>query len=117
MLFKDLDFYSAYISSIQLKKQQSFLLSGAKLLLLTCHVRPFVVSRWNLARLLCITFMLQSFSLCGPAEVCREYEFGGRRPEQAVPPRENTFPALRPSRLEPQRLDGPPSGGVRLLLQ
>lgn len=42
-------------------------------------------------------FMLQPVCLCGPAEICREHEFGGRGPEQAVPSRENTLPALRPS--------------------
>jgi len=57
------------------------------------------------------------FFLSGPAEVCRERELRGCGPEQAVPPTEDAFPAVRPSRLEPQRLDGPESGGVRMLLQ
>ena len=59
----------------------------------------------------------QSLSPCGPADVRGERELRGRRPEQAVPPGENALPAVRPSQLEPQRLDGPQSGGVWLLLQ
>lgn len=78
----------------------------------------FLSGTW-LACLLCVTFtqrsQVQSLPLC--AEIRGEREFGGRGAEQAVPPRENSLPALRPSRLEPQRLDGPQSGGVRLLLQ
>lgn len=65
---------------------------------------------------LCLT-SLPPLSPCVSAEICREQEFRGRRREQAAPPCENTFPALRPSLLEPQWLDGPPSGGVWLLLQ
>lgn len=55
--------------------------------------------------------------LLSPAEVCREWELGDHRSEQAVPPCENTLPAIRPSWLEPQWLDGPQGGGVRVLLQ
>lgn len=55
--------------------------------------------------------------LLSPAEVCRERELGERRSEQAVPPCEDTLPAIRPSWLEPQWLDGPQGGGVRVLLQ
>lgn len=51
------------------------------------------------------------------AETRRERELGGCGPEPAVPPRQDTLPALHTSGLEPQRLDGPQSGGVRLLLQ
>lgn len=52
-----------------------------------------------------------------PAETHRERELGGCGPEPAVPPSQDTLPPLRTSGLEPQRLDGPQSGGVRLLLQ
>lgn len=56
-------------------------------------------------------------SLCAPTETHRECELGGCGPEPAVPPGQDTLPALRTSGLEPQQLDGPQSGGVRLLLQ
>ncbi|KAF7643634.1 hypothetical protein LDENG_00236140 [Lucifuga dentata] len=50
-------------------------------------------------------------------EVGGKRELGGRGAEQAVALAENPFPASGPSGLEPQRLAGPQTGGVRLLLQ
>lgn len=52
-----------------------------------------------------------------PAELRGEREPGGRGAEQAVAAGEDPVPALRPSGLEPQRVDGPEGGGVRLPLQ
>lgn len=52
-----------------------------------------------------------------PTETRRERELRGCGPEQAVPPHQDTIPALRTPGLEPQRVDGPQSGGVRMLLQ
>ena len=54
-------------------------------------------------------------SLC--AEVCGEHELRGSGPEQTEPLGENPLPALRSPGLEPQRLAGPQSGGVRMFLQ
>lgn len=54
---------------------------------------------------------------CVLAEARRERELRGCGPEPAVPPGQDTLSALRTSGLEPQRLDGPQSRGVRLLLQ